>query len=336
DRGRGTALHAHGRPQDLRDPGLLGARTGPGVPRRVRVPAARGDPPGTASGQCQSRARPADAARPGEIPAAPVGRPVRQHRLRLDPHHTARGAARGGLPTRRPRPVRRVRHRRHPRLRADPLAAPRPHPRKEAGMTEIDVDAYLDRIGAERPKRPDYEALCHLQERHMMTVPFETLDFTLREIPSIKDEDVYDKLVHKRRGGGCGELNSGFRMLLEALGYRVSLLGGRVLHNGKESFRGVYNGHAVLRVELEHSYLCDVGFRWCPRRPLRLDARGVQQDPHGAYELVHTPDGDVEMVHEGVTRWRVETHPRELDDFAATMWFCATFPGVPGAGQLWA
>lgn len=203
-------------------------------------------------------------------------------------------------------------------------------------MTEIDVDAYLDRIGAERPKRPDYEALCHLQERHMMTVPFETLDFTLREIPSIKDEDVFAKLVHKRRGGGCGELNSGFRMLLEGLGYRVSLLGGRVLHNGKESFRGVYNGHAVLRVELEHSYLCDVGFRWCPRRPLRLDARGVQQDPHGEYELVHTPDGDVEMVHEGVTRWRVETHPRELDDFAATMWFCATFPGVPGAGQLWA
>ncbi|MBR7829817.1 arylamine N-acetyltransferase [Actinospica sp. MGRD01-02] len=203
-------------------------------------------------------------------------------------------------------------------------------------MTTIDVDAYLERIGATRPERPDYAGLCHLTERHMMAVPFETLDFTLREIPSIKDEDVFEKLVTRRRGGGCGELNSGFRMLLEALGYRVTLLGGRVLHNGKESFNGLYNGHAVLRVELDHSYIVDVGFRWCPRKPLRLDARGVQADPHGGYEIVYTPDGDIEMVHDGVTRWRIEMHPRALDDFAATMWFCATFPGVPGAGQLWA
>ena len=203
-------------------------------------------------------------------------------------------------------------------------------------MTAIDVEAYLERIGAERPEQPDYEGLCYLLERHMMSIPFETLDFCLREIPSIKDEDVFEKLIVRRRGGGCGELNSGFRMLLEALGYRVSVLGGRVLHNGKQSFHGVYHGHAVLRVELDHSYICDAGFRWCARKPLRMDVRGVQHDRHGDYELVYTSDGDVEMVHDGVTRWRVELHPREPQDFAATMWFYATYPAVPGAGQLWA
>ncbi|MEK8170412.1 arylamine N-acetyltransferase [Streptomyces sp. M19] len=35
-------------------------------------------------------------------------------------------------------------------------------------------------------------------------------------------------------------------------------------------------------------------------------------------------------------RWRVETHPRELDDFAAVMWYCSTSPDMPGADQLWA
>ncbi|SFB98486.1 arylamine N-acetyltransferase family protein [Streptomyces aidingensis] len=214
----------------------------------------------------------------------------------------------------------------------DGLTATEAPPRPDV----VDVDAYLARIGAERPARPDYEALCRLQERHLMTVPFETLDFTLGEVPSMRDTDVLDKIVNRRRGGGCGELNSAFALLLRALGYRVTLLGGRVLHNGKHYFRGVHNGHMVLRVELEETYLVDVGFRWASRRPLRLRERGVQTDPHGEYRLVHTPDGDVEMVHDGVTRWRIEMHPRDLDDFNAVLWYCATSPDMPGAGQLWA
>jgi N-hydroxyarylamine O-acetyltransferase len=200
----------------------------------------------------------------------------------------------------------------------------------------IDVDAYLDRIGAARPAEPTFEALCELQERHMMTVPFETLDFALGGVPSMKDEDVYDKIVRQRRGGGCGELNSGFALLLRALGYRVSLLGGRVLHNGREAFRGVHNGHLVLLVEIDQPYVVDVGFRWAARRPLKLHERGVQHDAHGGYQLQFSPYGDIEMVHDGVLRWQVETHPRELDDFTSVMWYCATSPEVPGKGQLWA
>ncbi|WP_107450080.1 arylamine N-acetyltransferase family protein [Streptomyces silvensis] len=202
--------------------------------------------------------------------------------------------------------------------------------------TDFDIDAYLDRIGAERPKRPDYEALCHLQERHLMTVPFETLSFAEREIPNMTDEFVYDKIVRRRRGGGCGELNAGFALLLRSLGFRVGALGGRVLHNGHAPFRGVHNGHVLLRVELERSYLVDVGFRWASRRPLRLTERGVQKDEHGEYRLVHTPEGDVEMFHDGVLRWRVEPHPRDLDDFETVMWYFATSPDVHSAGQLWA
>lgn len=203
-------------------------------------------------------------------------------------------------------------------------------------MTDIDVDAYLDRIGAVRPAKADYEALCYLQERHLMTVPFETLSFAEREIPSMTDEFVFDKIVRRRRGGGCGELNSAFALLLRSLGFRVVPLGGRVLHNGHSAFRGVHNGHLVLRVELDQSYLVDVGFRWASRRPLKLAERGVQKDEHGEYQLLHTPEGDVEMVHDGVLRWRVETHPRELDDFEPVMWYFATSPDVHSAGQLWA
>ncbi|MFD4028778.1 arylamine N-acetyltransferase [Streptomyces sp. NPDC058576] len=203
-------------------------------------------------------------------------------------------------------------------------------------MTNIDIDAYLERIGATRPEKADYEALCYLQERHLMSVPFETLSFAQREIPSLSDDFIFDKIVRQRRGGGCGELNAGFALLLRSLGFRVTYLGGRVLHNGKNAFRGVHNGHLVLQVELDRPYLVDVGFRWASRKPLERNTRGVQKDEHGEYQLIHTPLGDVEMVHDGILRWQVETHPRDMDDFEPVMWYFATSPDVHSAGQLWA
>ncbi|MFD3499191.1 arylamine N-acetyltransferase [Streptomyces sp. NPDC058676] len=200
----------------------------------------------------------------------------------------------------------------------------------------FDVDAYLQRIGAKRPERTDYEALCHLQERHMMTVPFETVDLITREFPSVRDEPLYDKIVTRRRGGGCGELNTAFALLLRHLGFPVTMLGARILHNGKHAFKGQYHGHMVLRVELDQPYLVDVGFRWASRRPLRLREPGAQSDPHGEYHVVHTADGDVEMVHDGVLRWRAEMHPREIDDFDAALWYLWSSPNVPATSQLWA
>jgi N-hydroxyarylamine O-acetyltransferase len=200
----------------------------------------------------------------------------------------------------------------------------------------FDVDAYLERIGAERPATVDYEALCYLQERHMMAVPFETLDLILKNFPSVRDEPLFDKIVNKRRGGGCGELNTAFALLLRHLGYPVTLLGARILHNGKHAFRGQYHGHLVLRVELDQPYLVDVGFRWASRKPLKMREPGVQSDPHGDYRLNFTVDGDVEMVHNGVLRWRAEMHPREIDDFDAALWYLWSSPDAPANTQLWA
>ncbi|MEK8172886.1 arylamine N-acetyltransferase [Streptomyces sp. M19] len=185
----------------------------------------------------------------------------------------------------------------------------------------FDVDAYLDRIGAKRPERRDYEALSYLMERHMMTVPFETLDLILKDMPSVRDEPLFNKIVTRRRGGGCGELNTSFALLLRHLGYGVDMLGARVLHNGKHAFKGQYHGHMVLKVELDQPYIVDVGFRWASKKPLPLRGRGVREDEHGAFELVHTAEGDIEMLHNGVLRWRAETHPREVEDFDAALWF---------------
>lgn len=45
------------------------------------------------------------------------------------------------------------------------------------GITAAAVDAYLARIGADRPVRADIDALRDLQHRHLLAVPFENLSF---------------------------------------------------------------------------------------------------------------------------------------------------------------
>ena len=102
-----------------------------------------------------------------------------------------------------------------------------------SSQTVMDVQAYLRRIeswGSLTPgiDLPDIDLLRSLHRAHLFTVPFENLDIHLgREI--ICDESrILHKIVNERRGGFCYELNGAFAALLRALGFRVTLLSGRV------------------------------------------------------------------------------------------------------------
>ena len=99
-------------------------------------------------------------------------------------------------------------------------------------MTDSWVDAYLDRIGAERPARPDGEALRDLHVRHLRTVPFENLSIHLGEDIVLDEDRLVAKVVDRRRGGFCYELGGAFGALLTALGYEVTPLAARVFGDG--------------------------------------------------------------------------------------------------------
>lgn len=71
------------------------------------------------------------------------------------------------------------------------------------------VDEYLDRIGATRES-----PLRELQIRHLRSVPFESRDIH-DGIPIVLEEArLLDKIVTRRRGGICYELNACFAWLL--------------------------------------------------------------------------------------------------------------------------
>src|SRR6266567_8643850 len=127
-------------------------------------------------------------------------------------------------------------------------------------MNDKELAAYLDRIGAGRPAKADTAALRSLHRAHLLTVPFENLSIHLREPISLADGELIDKIVTRRRGGFCYELNGAFALLLGALGFDVGLLSARVFGDDR---LGPPFDHLTLLVhtaDRDGRWLADVGF----------------------------------------------------------------------------
>src|SRR6476620_10955856 len=97
-----------------------------------------------------------------------------------------------------------------------------PAGRAARALAVFDAAAYLDRIRYAGPTEPTAETLAALHRAHMLAVPFENLDIHLGVRNVLDPDHVFDKVVRRRRGGWCFELNVLFALLLEHLGYRVT------------------------------------------------------------------------------------------------------------------
>jgi N-hydroxyarylamine O-acetyltransferase len=193
-------------------------------------------------------------------------------------------------------------------------------------LSDSFVDEYLRRIGASRPAHADLDGLRHLQERHVLAVPFENLDYHLDQEIHL-DEKVVEKIVRDRRGGGCYELNPSLGFLLAALGYEVSVHPGQSYRDG---VLGPPMMHLVLKVVLAgEPWLVDAGFRRNSRRPLRMSSRDPQPDPHGEYRLADTGGHGIDVLLNGQPLYRFDDRPARLSDFQPTLWWWRTAPESP-------
>lgn len=136
-----------------------------------------------------------------------------------------------------------------------------------------DKEAYLERIGLKGEELPPTaETLHRLVSAQLAHVPFENLDvYEKRLCPDLSIQGLFDKIVTRRRGGYCFELNGLFQKLLEALGYSCYSVVMRGLRGGSIA----YPAHRGLIVELpEGKAYCDVGFGGAvPFWPAYLDGR---------------------------------------------------------------
>ncbi len=77
-------------------------------------------------------------------------------------------------------------------------------------MNDAQLALYLERIGHGWNLRPDLETLRSLHRAHVTSIPFEALDVQLGLVPSLELDAIFDKLVQRRRGGWCYEMNGLF------------------------------------------------------------------------------------------------------------------------------
>ena len=189
----------------------------------------------------------------------------------------------------------------------------------------MDASAYLTRIGLSRPISPSPAGLRELHLAHLQSVPFENLDIHLGREIVLDEASFFDKIVRRRRGGFCYELNGLFAALLRHLGFRVNLLSARVA-KAPGGFGPEYD-HLTLLVEFpgqESRRLADVGFGDSFREPLLFDHPGEQAAPAGdngsAYQLRPAADElALWRLEEGVWKpqYLFSPLPRRLEEFAA-------------------
>ena len=181
----------------------------------------------------------------------------------------------------------------------------------------LNAGEYLARINYFGPADPTAETLRALHRAHLFTVPFENLDISLGRKIVVEEAAILNKVVSRRRGGFCYELNCAFAALLRALKFEVTFLSARVARaNGGE---GPEYDHLTLRVDLDEPWLADVGFGDSFLEPLPLKPGIEQVDAAGTFRLAANAER-IGMERAADGRWKPQysfsLQPRRLEEFA--------------------
>ncbi len=182
----------------------------------------------------------------------------------------------------------------------------------------MDVSAYLTRIHYDGPLLPTLETLQGLQRAHLLSVPFENLSIHAHEPILLQNNALFDKIVLRRRGGFCYELNGLFAALLRQLGFQVAMLSAGVA-KGENGFGPDFD-HMSLMVELKDRWLVDVGFGDSFRQPLWIDSRNAQEQGECSYQFMEEEQYLVLSESSRGSAWKAQyrftLRPYELADYA--------------------
>jgi N-hydroxyarylamine O-acetyltransferase len=192
----------------------------------------------------------------------------------------------------------------------------------------LDIDAYLRRIGYQGSRAPSAETLRQLQLAHLRAVPFENLSIHSAEPIVLRNDALFEKVVTRRRGGFCYELNGLFAALLRALGFEVEMLAAGVADQSGRF--GPNFDHMTLLVKLDERWIADVGFGDSFLEPLRLDEPDEQVQDARAYKF--TFEGDRRILWqrnydgEWTAQYRFSLQPHIYADYGEMCRYHQTSP----------
>jgi N-hydroxyarylamine O-acetyltransferase len=150
----------------------------------------------------------------------------------------------------------------------------------------MNIELYLKRIEYVDSVDITYEVLSKLQAVHLQTVPFENLD--IQNGIRIDLSNLFDKIVIRRRGGFCYELNGLFYQLLLQIGFTVKMVSARV--HGKNGYSPEFDHLAlIVQINSDH-YLVDVGFGEFALHPIKIEINSETNDPRGVFKIERLDD----------------------------------------------
>ena len=151
---------------------------------------------------------------------------------------------------------------------------------------QLDLHAYLGRIGLAATGAPSLTLLRSVIARHTGSIPFENLDIVLGRPIRLDIGSVQAKLVGAGRGGYCFEQNTLFKAILDRIGFHSHIFTARVRFLGT---RIGPRSHMLLKVETKSgAFLADVGFGAVGLlRPIPFMPDIVTHVPGAAFRLRH-------------------------------------------------
>lgn len=220
------------------------------------------------------------------------------------------------------------------------------HETPHDGTPQLDLDAYLARIGWTGERRANAATLRSLHRAHMYGIPFENLEPIGGSAPSLALPDIEAKLVRGGRGGYCYEHNTLLAAVLEAFGFGVRRLAARVVLGADGVIRP--RTHMALLVDVPGEpgpYLADVGFGAVGAllEAIPLVADTEFRDATRRHRLVHAPHaGPLELwvlqAYEDeawTDQYAFTLEPFEAPDFEVINWHIATNPRSPFSHLLY-
>ena len=142
----------------------------------------------------------------------------------------------------------------------------------------FDLQSYFSRIGFQGAASADFATLKRMMRCQLFSVPFENLDVQQGKVVSLVPEEIYGKIVDRKRGGYCYEVNGLFAMALDALGIPYQFVAARPM---TYPVRRPKTHMAIVATIEGEQWLCDLGFgSYGIREPVNLNwlDREIRQD----------------------------------------------------------
>ncbi len=150
---------------------------------------------------------------------------------------------------------------------------------------------YLNRIHFSGEVDLSLNGIKQLMQCQLFSVPFEDLDVQAGKPISLDGNDLVDKLVTRKRGGYCYEVNGLFGLALQKIGIEYIFVAARPMITPVENAR---THMAIVAAIEDEQYLIDLGFGGNGiREPMKLSNIGsmVKQGPE-TFSLIQVDDGE--------------------------------------------